>query len=282
MPAAPRSFVPGRRGTIPMSYQNDQAITLRRYDYSETSQVLVLFGRTHGQIRLIARGIKRGTRNRFAAGIDLLELGEIVFSRREGAAARLGTLVEWRQTTVFPALRRDARRLYAAQYLAEITPRLTEEDDPFPDVFDAITVALHAIGAAAEPLVRVVSYQFALLRAIGLLPAFGHCVVCSRSYASGDGWHFSSHQGGLLCRNCEIARIEKCLVGPRTINLLRHIHSAYDGSASAEKTTSDENDQSAVYRAAFGLLDYHIAHIAGGANRLADLVVPAAQRRTVC
>ena len=47
----------------------DQAIVLGRLDYSETSQVHVLFAREHGKVRAIAKGIKRGTKKRFAAAV---------------------------------------------------------------------------------------------------------------------------------------------------------------------------------------------------------------------
>ena len=55
-----------------MPLVKDEAIVLRRLDSSESSQVLVFFTREHGPQRLIAKGIKRGTKQRFATGIDLL------------------------------------------------------------------------------------------------------------------------------------------------------------------------------------------------------------------
>ena len=113
-----------------MSQIKDHAVTLRRLDFSESSQVLVFFTLEHGKQRLIAKGIKRGTRTRFATGIDLLEQGRVVFSRPEGGAERLGTLIEWHQEDVFPSLRRDLRWMYGAQYAAEAIDATTEENDP--------------------------------------------------------------------------------------------------------------------------------------------------------
>ena len=93
----------------------DEAITLRRLDYSETSQVLVFLTREHGCRRLIAKGIKRGTRQRFATGIDLLERGQIMFISKSQSDASLGTLTEWRQLDAYMGLRGDLRRLYSGQ-----------------------------------------------------------------------------------------------------------------------------------------------------------------------
>ncbi len=66
------------RYTLRMALISDRAIVLRRLDYSETSQILALFTREYGQVRVIAKGIKRSTRSRFAVGIDLLEVGQVV------------------------------------------------------------------------------------------------------------------------------------------------------------------------------------------------------------
>ncbi len=53
-----------------MATIRDHAVALRRYEYSETSQVIVFFTRDHGLVRAIAKGIKRSTKTRFAAAVD--------------------------------------------------------------------------------------------------------------------------------------------------------------------------------------------------------------------
>src|SRR5512146_2296347 len=108
----------------------DQAITLRRLDYSETSQVLLFLTRDHGPRRLLAKGIKRGTKKKFATGIDLLEHGRVVFSSRTPGDSSLGTLMEWQQINLYIGLRTELARLYAAQYAAEVTAAMVEEADP--------------------------------------------------------------------------------------------------------------------------------------------------------
>ena len=39
--------------------KKDQAVCLRKADYSETSQVVTLFTRSHGKIPAMAKGAKR-------------------------------------------------------------------------------------------------------------------------------------------------------------------------------------------------------------------------------
>ena len=120
-----------------MASIKDNAIVLRRLDYSETSQVLAFFTRRHGQRRLIAKGVKRSTKKKFSPGIDLLEQGELVFWHRPQSESGLATLTEWRQTNLFVGLRAGLDRWYAGQYAAEITASMTQENDPHPALYDA-------------------------------------------------------------------------------------------------------------------------------------------------
>src|SRR5438552_19214246 len=119
-----------------MALLKDDAIVLRRLDYSETSQILLIFCRELGAQRLIAKGIKRGTKTRVAVGVDLLEFGTIVLSRRSTADAQLGTITESPQHATFPHLRRDLLRPYSAQYAAEPTAPPTNSADPHPTLFN--------------------------------------------------------------------------------------------------------------------------------------------------
>ena len=104
-----------------MALISDSAVVLTRLDYSETSQVIVLLTRAHGKVRAIAKGIKRGTKKRFAAGIDLLDVGQVVVSSRYERGPGLATVTEWKQTRSLSGLREKLFRIQGAQYVAEIT-----------------------------------------------------------------------------------------------------------------------------------------------------------------
>src|SRR5262245_53546498 len=112
-----------------MPTQIDNAVVLRLSDYSESSQIVSLFARDAGLVRLIAKGMRRSTRSRPAVGLDLLELGEVEFAPAHGEAG-LGTLAEWQQVDSFLRLRADLPRLLSGLYAAELTAATTQEHDP--------------------------------------------------------------------------------------------------------------------------------------------------------
>jgi len=242
-----------------MSAISDSAVVLKRLDYSETSQVIVFFTREHGKVRAIAKGIKRSTKTRFAVGIDLLDVGRLVVSSRQERGATLATLTEWKQTRSLSGLREKLHRIHAAEYIADITAQLTEDWDPHAAVFDALLSAFEMLADADEPLAETVAFQLALLESVGSVPRFDVCVLCGRSQ---DLTYFSSFEGGMVCRHCEPAQIEKREVSARTLQALR-------GRPSASLV------------GAFDVLNYHIAHSIGREPALAAKLVPPAKRRLI-
>src|SRR5438552_1295577 len=122
-----------------MPLSRDRCICLRKHEYSETSQILTLFGREHGIMRVIAKGAHRTTKqgaSKFGGGIDLLDLAHAVFTL--DLEKNLGTLTEWTLVEGHLELRRDLRAIYLAQYAAELVSFLIEEHDPHPQLFDRL------------------------------------------------------------------------------------------------------------------------------------------------
>lgn len=283
----------------------DEAVVLGRLDYSETSQILVLFTRAHGKVRAIAKGVKRSTKTRFAVGVDLLDIGRVMLSSRQERGEALATLTEWKQTRSLSGLREKLVRIHGGQYAGEITAHLTEDWDPHAELFDALTATLAGLAEAEEALPAVVGYQWTLLDQIGSLPRFDACAACGRE---NELTHFSSFEGGLVCRHCEPGRVEKWEVGAATVALLREMDSYEWGMGNGEERIEDcqlpiadsrlageeakrnENAARAEESAgrtersivgAFAVLNYHIAHLMGREPLLAASLVPRGKRRTV-
>ncbi len=233
-----------------MSLIKDIAIVLRRLDYSETSQVLAVLTKERGQQRLIAKGIKRSTKTRVAVGIDLLEMGDVVYSRRPGKEGTLAAMTDWRQIETFPHVRRDLAKSYAAQYAAEITTNLTEPHDPHPLAFDGLRFMLEALKDEA-PLVALNRYLWVFLREIGLQPDLSRCVNCDTPIDKREPLYFSSRLGGAICRDCEGTVVEKRRISP---NVARSLAAVRNGAADPQY----EGDEAKVALRVFELLDYHL------------------------
>ncbi len=240
----------------------DHAIVLKRLDYSESSQILVAFTRSHGKVRLIAKGARRSTKKRFSPGIDLLEAGQAALSVRTPRQNTLATLTEWTQRHTFWGLRERLDSLNAAQYAADVTAALTEDWDPHPRLYDALEKTLGDLADHLDVLPVLVTFQRALLDGTGLLPRLDQCVVCGRGLESTPDIYFSSFEGGLICRDCEAPRVEKRLV-------------TVSRAALRKRSLSTPADLAG----AFDLFNYHIAHLMGRTPAAGPWLLDLARRR---
>ncbi len=150
-----------------MPTQHDQAICIRHWDWSETSQTVGIFGRSLGCFRGLAKGARR-ERGRFSGGIDLLTRGEVgVILKRDG---ELSTLTEWDAQEIFPRLREDLHANRAGWYVADVLGRMLPLLDPHPDLFDRTMVLLRSLGSGMGIDASMLRFQWCLLEETGWQP----------------------------------------------------------------------------------------------------------------
>ena len=163
-----------------MPTQHDQAICIRHWDYSETSQTVGLFGRTLGCFRALAKGARR-ERGSFSGGIDLLTCGEAgVILKRDG---ELATLTEWDVQETFPRLRDDLPANRAGWYAADVLGRILPALDPHPALFDHTMTLLRSLGAGIGMERCMLQFQWSLLQESGWQPDFSDPDPTARTLA---------------------------------------------------------------------------------------------------
>src|SRR5438477_5335710 len=161
-----------------MPLVHDRCICLRKFEYSETSQILTLLSREHGLLRVIARGAHRTTKagaSKFGGGIDLLDLADAVFTH--APEKELATLCEWTLRDGHLTLRRNLRAVYLGLYAAELVATLIEEHDPHPELFDRLQQTLAELESDRIEE-AFVAFQLDLLREVGYLPQMECCAAC--------------------------------------------------------------------------------------------------------
>jgi DNA repair protein RecO (recombination protein O) len=202
-----------------MPLVRDRCICLRKIEYSETSQILWLFAREHGLIRLIAKGAHRRTKagaSKFDGGVDLLDLGDCIFSH--APERELCPLTEWHLVDGHLELRSNLRGMYLGLYAAELVSTLIEEHDPHPNLFDRLQQTLADL---ASPRVEeaFLAFELDLLRETGYLPQLEACVQCGSIPDERERMFFTPARGGLVCRNCEMTTPDRIEIDPRLIRL---------------------------------------------------------------
>ena len=204
-----------------MPLSADRCICLRKVEYSETSQILTLFARQHGLMRVIAKGAHRVTKagaSKFGGGIDLLDIGEAVFTL--DLEKQLGNLTEWKLVEGHLELRRSLRAMYLGQYAAELVSFLIEEHDPHPDLYDRLE---QTITELSTPRVEeaFLAFELDLLRETGYLAELAACVSCTSTLGERERSYFSANRGGVVCQNCEGVVPDRMQVDARLLRMVQ-------------------------------------------------------------
>ena len=181
-----------------MPAQRSLALVLRTIEVFETSLVATLFTRELGKVSALAKGARR-LKSAFQGGLDLLGVSDIVLFPK--ASEALDLLAEAAPVERFASLRRDLAALYAGYYIAELLSDLTDFHDPHPKLFDAARITLRHLGEAELRSRRVLRFELACLRELGL-----HARARSvrplrrgRRVIGGGRGRFGLATGGVLC-----------------------------------------------------------------------------------
>ena len=253
-----------------MPLVSDRCVCLRKVAYSETSQILLLFARDHGLVRVIAKGAHRTTKagaSKFGGGIDLLDLADAVFTH--DPERELSTLTEWSLREGHLELRRNLRGMYLAQYAAELVAMLIEEHDPHPELFDRLE---HTINELATPRAEeaFLAFELDLMRETGYLAELVSCVLCGRDAASSDATFFSPSRGGVVCRNCETVIHDRIGIDARLLRLVQSIMRLPRSNGTAQRLPRLTRHQTDPINRMFA---EHVEHTLGRRLRLPRYVL---------
>lgn len=219
-----------------MARFRDQAICVRHFDWSETSEVVVLMTERHGKVRGLAKGSKRlspSSVQRFSGGIELLTRGEILGVVR--ASTELATLTEWDLQDNYAHLRRDLEAQRIGLYAADIVNAMMADEDAHPRTFVALRTLLEALAQTGGRPAALLQFQWELLSDAGFRPEIWQDVRDGQPLADQAAYTFDPRAGGLTASD----GMEDWRVRKQSVTLLRKV---------AEKADLAEEDEQAVRR----------------------------------
>jgi DNA repair protein RecO (recombination protein O) len=175
------------------------ALVLKRFDFSETSQIGHFYTAEWGRIAALAKGIKRP--NAALRGpMDLFHLARVRLQRRP--SSDLALVERYEPLTIFPHLREHRERMMAAFYLTELAALGTQELDSDPELFRLLTGALALLEATPPAFVLpvITAIELRYLSRLGFEPALERCAKCDAPAAAAR--HFYPLEGGVVCSAC--------------------------------------------------------------------------------
>lgn len=224
-----------------------EAVVLRAMDYGETSRIVTLYTRRHGQIGAMARGARR-PKSRFGATLQPMALVEVVYYHKP--ERDLQTLKEAAYVRRFPRLTGEIDRLALGFHFIELVRALTEPYDPNGALFALLAETLTRLDLAPERVRNVLPHaELRLAELLGFAAAIDREAVLALP-----------EQGGVL-----VPESGAVLPSGRGVPASRAALRAFSILARTDADTALRLDLSdAEYDEALRLVDTFLRHHAGG------------------
>ena len=247
------ALAPGRM-TRPRVYKTE-AVVVRQSPLGEADRVVTLLSPERGQIRAVAKGVRRA-KGRLSGHLELLNRVQV--SIAEGR--NLDIVVEAHCLDGLPALRSDLGKVAAGMYVAELADYFSvpQEDDHRDSgvrkVYELVTETLRRLEAGAPADELLARFKVRLLALAGLAPELSVCVECGLSLAQREH-AYSAAAGGMVCPDCITSAPGPFLpVSVNAIKTLRYYMSQGLAGAASLKVPS------AVHADASRVLDTHLRY----------------------
>lgn len=171
---------------------SEAGFVLHHYDWSESSLILDVFTRQYGRVTLVAKGAKKPSSNFRPV---LLPLQRLSLAFTGDAEIRTLRSAEWVGGYPMPT----GTALMAGFYLNELLVRLIAREDPYPQLFDAYSSAVHLLATQRPEVIELAlrAFELCLLKEMGVLPDLSELTSNLAPVMPGRTYTLS-HTGGLF------------------------------------------------------------------------------------
>lgn len=181
-----------------MASFSTRGVILKRYPLGEKDKLCVLFTHSHGKLRVSARGARQSS-SKLAGLSEPL----VILDAHLHHGATFHTLSQAESIETFPNIKADISLIGFAMFLLELVDRLTEDDDPAPDLYQLLIRTLYLLAPSNDPASLVLAAQWHILHLTGYMPRIRECCMCDYPLSGTTGMPFyAAHRGGVICHRC--------------------------------------------------------------------------------
>ena len=179
-----------------------EAINLKNYPLNDNDSIVVMFSKTKGLIRAVAKGAKR-PKSKLGARVQMFIANKLMLFEGKN----LDTIAEAQSLNTFSKIRNDLNKLSYSMYLAETINNFcsnqNKQDENNEEIYDLIFNAFDKISTAKtkeEVLLSVLKFQIKLMNILGWGIDFKMCSICQKEIETNAV--FSFQMGSFLCPKC--------------------------------------------------------------------------------
>ena len=178
------------------------AINLKSYPLNDNDSIVVMFSKTKGLMRAVAKGAKR-PKSKLGARIQMFIANRLLLLEGKN----LDTITEAQSLNTFSKIRNDFDKLSYSMYIAEVVNNFCSnqynQDENSEEIYNLIFSAYEKMAAAKakkDVLLIILKFQIKMMNLLGWGIDFSSCSVCQKPIE--EDAYFSYQIGSFLCQKC--------------------------------------------------------------------------------
>ncbi len=175
-----------------MKNAKTQGIILRSRNYSDYDQILTVFTRDFGKIKVMAKGVRR-SKSKNRGGTQVFSLVQMELYRGKN----FFRLIQSHSVKSFIEIRESYDKLLAASEWTEVLDQLISGEEADPSLFSLAVSGLTYL-AYQETGKTLVVFEAKLLYQLGYLAPETSCQICNNQ----EKLYFTN-RGDCFCENCQ-------------------------------------------------------------------------------
>lgn len=249
-----------------------EAINLKNYPLNENDSIVVMFSKTKGLMRAVAKGVKK-PKSKLGARVQMFIANQ--FMMFEGK--NLDIIAQAQSVNTFSKIRSDLDKMSYSMYIAELVNNFCSKqynnDENYSDIYDLIFYTYDKIASCTskeEILLASLKFQIKLMNFLGWGLDFEYCSKCQKNIENEDekNCFYSYSLGSFLCANCAHDEIN----GIKIHNKIRLFLNELSKSDYKEKTKYDDLVNLIVLEKCFSFMKKYIDNLQNKKTKIFDVL----------
>jgi recombinational DNA repair protein (RecF pathway) len=144
-----------------MKYRKLTGIILKKQNYKEADQILTVFSRELGKVRVFGRGLRKPSSKLNYAVQDMAVV------EMEIVQSKIPTLISAKAVCQFMSVREDLSKTASAFFVMELVLKTTADENPHPEVYDLLLQFFSYLNDNNDSDIAAYAFALKLMSCIG-------------------------------------------------------------------------------------------------------------------
>ena len=178
----------------------EEAINLKAYRLKENDKIILMYSKSNGLVRAIAKGAQKA-KSKLSGRMEMLVSNRLLMHK----GRNLNIITQADSINSFLKIRQDIDKMIFGMYCAEIIMNFGVENDPSSEeiynLFYNYLEQLSQTEGKTEILLSTLRFQLKIVQILGYNLELEKCANCITEIDS-ENIYFSLGGGGVVCKDC--------------------------------------------------------------------------------